>query len=654
MSLPPGFLDELRERVSLAAVVGKRVQWDLRKSNQSRGDMWAPCPFHQEKSASFHVLDKDGYYYCFGCQAKGDAITFLREQDGMGFMEAVEALASEAGMEMPARDPRAAQRQDRRAQLSEILEGAVRHFRMMLRSGAGQGARDYLASRGLSQADIDRFEIGYAPDARQGILAHLTKGGASEADVIEAGLAARPERGEAYDRFRDRIVFPIRDARGRAISLGGRAMSAEAKAKYLNGPETALFDKGRSLYNHRPAREAAAKGAQVVLAEGYMDVIALVRGGVEAACAPLGTAVTEEQLSLLWRMHPEPVVALDGDAAGLRAAMRLVQLALPLVEPGRSLHFAMLPSGQDPDDLLRDGGPEALRAALADPVPLVEMLWRRETAARDMSTPERRAALDASLRTALKAIPDRGLRRHYAEAISERRAALFGTQAQMRGEARGEARAPRGSGQRRQPARLGGPAPLTKTSALAEGGARRRRQREAMVLALAIRHPALVEEFEDALMRLSFEGEHAEILAAIVETGGERAACEARLAPGALDALMARPHLRPVSALGRDAAASGARAFLAAEIAQLSFEEMRAREIEEARSDISELPGAVVDERLRQLSAASDRVFRPAEAGADVVTAENGARIDPREKGALDALAEAIDYGRGGKRPRRR
>ena len=303
MSLPPGFLDDLRTRVSLSSVVGRKVTWDMRKSNLGKGDMWAPCPFHQEKSASFHVDDRKGFYYCFGCQAKGDAVTFIKDTENLGFMEAVAVLAAEAGMPMPERDPRAAQVADRRSQLSAVVEESFKWFRLQLRTSAAADARAYLAKRGLSEAAQDRWEIGFAPDARQALFLALKQKGIADDLIVDAGVCARPDDGRPpYDRFRGRIIFPIRDGRGRAMSLGGRAMAADAQAKYLNGPETELFDKGRNLYNQGPAREASGKGQALVVAEGYMDVIALSEAGFRAVVAPLGTAVTEDQLRLMWRI----------------------------------------------------------------------------------------------------------------------------------------------------------------------------------------------------------------------------------------------------------------------------------------------------------------------------------------------------------------
>ncbi|MCF3974437.1 DNA primase [Paracoccus salsus] len=433
MSLPPGFLDELRNRVPISRVIGRKVVWDLRKSNQARGDWWAPCPFHQEKSASFHCDDQKGFYYCFGCQAKGDALTFLREMDGLEFIEAVKLLAAEAGMQMPEPDPRARERGDRRDRLLEVTEAACRWFRLQMQTGAAAEARDYLARRGMDRDTEDRFEIGFAPDSRTALTRALREKGLDEALIVESGMSARPDGGgAAYDRFRDRIIFPIRDGQGRCIGFGGRAMAAAARAKYLNSPETPLFDKGRNLYNLGPARAAVAKGQRLVVAEGYMDVIALVRAGFEAAVAPLGTAITEDQLRLMWRVSPEPVIALDGDAAGQHAARRLIDLALPLTGPGQALRFVVLPAGQDPDDLLKSAGAGAMRALLDQARPLVDLLWSRETEGQVLDSPERKAALDRRLQQAIARIPDDLTRRHYADEIRTKRRELFGGDWQKR------------------------------------------------------------------------------------------------------------------------------------------------------------------------------------------------------------------------------
>ncbi|MEO0681904.1 MAG: DNA primase, partial [Pseudomonadota bacterium] len=514
MSLPPGFLEELRTRITLSDVVGRKVTWDRAKSNPGRQDWWAPCPFHQEKTASFHVDDRKGYYYCFGCQAKGDAITFLREQENMGFMEAVETLAGEAGMTMLARDPRAAAQAESRKGLGDVMDACVKHYRLMLRGGGGAEALRYLRGRDLDDAALERFEIGFAPDARRGLAEAMASKGVPEDELVRTGMLIRPDDGgRPYDRFRGRIMFPIRDARGRCIAFGGRAMNPDARAKYLNSPETELFDKGRSLYNHGPAREAAGKAGRLIVAEGYMDVIALVRAGFAEAAAPLGTAVTPDQLRLMWKMTDEPVIALDGDAAGLRAAYRAADLALPLLEAGKSLRFCLMPAGKDPDDLIRDAGPEAMAEALQAALPLVEMIWRKAMEERDLTSPERRAGFDKDLRATLKRIEDPSVRGHYAQAFRERREALFGG-APARGAARGPAPRPWGGARRGGPgfgARSWGfaeaPAarPETRASLLVtQSEAAEFRIRESALLWGALHLPATAERHEDALRALTF------------------------------------------------------------------------------------------------------------------------------------------------------
>ena len=405
MSLPAGFLDEIRSRVSLAQLVGRKLAWDPRKSNPGRGDWWAPCPFHQEKTASFHVDETKGYYYCFGCHAKGDAVTFLRETENLGFMEAVERLAAEAGLAMPARDPAAAAR-------AEANPGSSRRWRRQSASTARQlngaratDARAYLDRRGVGAAARERFEIGFAPDSRTALLEHLTGKGFARDKLAEAGLVGLRDGG-AYDRFRGRIVFPIRDARGRAIAFGARADPPGQEPKYLNSPETPLFDKGRTLYNVGPARAAAGKAGTVIVAEGYMDVIALAQAGIDHAVAPLGTAITEAQLAALWKLAPEPVVALDGDPAGLAAAQRLIDLALPLLAAGRSLRFALMPPGQDPDDVVRAGGAAAMRRSSPPRGRWSTCSGAARPRAQVLDSPERRAALDARLRAHLARIAD--------------------------------------------------------------------------------------------------------------------------------------------------------------------------------------------------------------------------------------------------------
>lgn len=427
MKLPPAFLDELRTRTSLSQLVGRKVAWDVKRSNPGKGDMWACCPFHQEKTASFHVAEREGFYYCFGCHAKGDAITFAMAIDNTPFLEAVESLARSAGLEMPARDPEAKKQADRLNELFDVMETACRFFRANLLVNKALPARTYLDRRGLGSDALTRFEIGAATDGWHGLFDHLRSEGVSEALIMDAGLAKRPTAGQRpHDVFRNRIMFPIRDGRGRCIAFGGRAISADEKVKYLNSAETGLFTKGRTLYNLGPAREATGRGQPLIVAEGYMDVIALVMAGFEGVVAPLGTAVTKEQLRTMWSLADEPIFALDGDTAGDRAAQRTIELALPLLAPGKSLRFATLPQGQDPDDLIRSQGPSAMHDALDGAVPVFDLIWRRETEA-VFDTPERRAALDDVLRRKIDLVRNPAVRSHYAHMIETRRRHLFGS-----------------------------------------------------------------------------------------------------------------------------------------------------------------------------------------------------------------------------------
>lgn len=655
MSLPPAFLDELRSRLSLGQVVGRKVIWDARKSNQAKGDLWAPCPFHQEKTASFHVDDKKGFYYCFGCHAKGDAISFMRETENVGFMEAIGILAREAGMPMPERDPKAQEKADRRARLAEVVEAAVRHCRLQLKTGAAAEARDYLARRKLSEAALERFEIGFAPDARQGLFQALQAKGFSAEEIVASGMCAEPEGGGApYDRFRGRIVFPIRDGRGRAISLGGRAMDPNARAKYLNGPETELFDKGRSLYNLGPAREAAGKGQPLIVAEGYMDVIALVMAGFEAAVAPLGTAITEEQLRLLWRLHPEPVVALDGDRAGLGAAMRLMELALPLIEAGQSLRFALMPAGRDPDDVLREGGAAAMQGLLDKAEPMVALLWRRETEGRAFDSPERRAALDKSLRAALGRIADRSLRAHYGEAIKQLRWELFGT---------GRRPETRPRGQNWNPHRNVPAAPLaaTRASLLAAGAeAVEESLREAVILATLIAHPSLMRDFEGPLEDLHcLDPGHEAIRHALLAHAGDgpglREAVAGEVGAEALEKLHAPGHLRIAPALRHPQNAETARLSLAEDFARLAALRGARREVAEAMDDIDGLADEGLTWRLAQAAEAAAGASRSGtEDRTEYEMAANGLRLSRAERGAFEELLARIGAapapGRGEKR----
>ena len=657
MSLPPGFLDELRSRLSLAQVVGRKVVWDARKSNQARGDMWAPCPFHQEKTASFHVDDQKGYYYCFGCHAKGDAISFVRETENVSFLEAVEILAREVGMAMPAPDPAAREKADRRGQLVEVMEQAVRFYRLQLKTGAGVAARDYLAGRGLGAEALERWEIGFAPEGWQGLWEHLRGRGVPKELILAAGLARESRKGgKPYDTFRGRIMFPIRDGRGRAIAFGGRAMDPGESAKYLNSPETLLFDKGRVLFNLASARAAAGKGAPLVVAEGYMDVIALSEAGFEAAVAPLGTAVTEAQLRLLWRIAAEPVVALDGDAAGLRAAYRLIDLALPLLEAGRSLRFALMPAGLDPDDLLRQQGRGAMQAMIAGALPMVELLWRRESEGKSFDTPERRAALDRDLRNIINKIADPSIRSHYAQALKEKRWELFRSAPGRAG--RFANTAPRAS-------RKNAPAPVlpeTRASLLAAGPeAVPEVLREAVILATLITHPALIEAHLARLERLEMSTPDHRAMLAVLLAGefaspkAARAAITAEIGPDPLEKLFALNHVRIAPPLARPEDGEAAGQCLTEELAKLEAERGARRETEEASADLPEASDEGLTWRLAQAAAARERARRGlGEDRTAFEVADSGALVDRSERERLERLLNEIEYAKSGKKGRKR
>jgi len=610
MSLPPGFLDDLRTRTSLAQVVGRKVMWDARKSNQNKGDLWAPCPFHQEKTASFHVDDRKGYYYCFGCHAKGDAVSFIRETENVGFMEAIEILAREAGMPMPERDPAAQAKTDRRAQLAEVMEAAVRFYRLQLNTGSGAAARAYVARRKLTAESQARFEVGFAPDSRTALTAHLTAQGVAQGLIVDAGLAAIPDGGGApYDRFRDRIIFPIRDARGRCIGLGGRAMAEGARAKYLNSPETELFDKGRSLYNHGPAREAAGKGVQLIVAEGYMDTITLVEAGFGATVAPLGTAITEDQLRLMWRIHPEPVIALDGDKAGVNAALRLIDLALPLVEAGQGLRFCLLPQGLDPDDLIRSQGAGAMQRVVESAEPMVALLWRRETEGRVFDSPERRAALDKVMKALVATIRDPSIRAHYEDEIKRLRWELLNarrTPTPIR-----ERRPQRGH---RWPWKDEPRPPLSTTKATllatAQSSDVEEHLREAMILAVLATHPGLILRFESQIESVAFsDGDHQRLRDALLRHAHD-ADVPARLretVPDALEKLLSSSHIQIAPPVRNAGDGELALMCLAEELAKLEARRGRQREIDDAMEDLAGLADEGLTWRLNRAAEASHR-----------------------------------------------
>ena len=620
MSLSPQFLDEIRARVPLSRIIGRKVQWDLRRSNQAKGDWWAPCPFHQEKSASFHVDDQKGFYYCFGCHAKGDILRFMQEADGMGFIEAVEVLAAEAGLQMPARDPVQAQRTDRRTKLVEVMEEAVRWFRLQLQTGMAHEARAYLDRRGLTEADRERFGIGFAPDQRQALYHALRGKGIDEALIVEAGLAAKPDDGGApFDRFRGRIIFPIRDARGRCIAFGGRAMDPNARAKYLNSPETALFDKGRNLYNLGPARTAVSKGQPLIVAEGYMDVIALVKAGFEGAVAPLGTAITESQLQLMWRVSPEPVIALDGDTAGMRAALRLIDLSLPMTGPGQALRFVILPEGQDPDDLIRKQGAPAMASALDGARPLVDLLWQRETEGKVFDSPERRAALDKSLSDAVARIADPTTRDYYTSIFKQMKWQLFSGRRDggAGGGAGGGAREPRrgagnaGGGRQRGKPVLEAPAAApTRASMLSAPQLSEKATEqmiEAMVLAICATHPALVAAVESRLERLMPEDQGRAALIHDLLAGTR--SVQGRMA---LESILSEAHVKAAPVISKPQDSDAASDILANALDRIEARRAARLEIARAEAEIEGLADEGLTWRVTQSARLRQKADHPA------------------------------------------
>ncbi|KAA0969096.1 DNA primase [Aureimonas fodinaquatilis] len=447
MRFPPHFLEEIKSRIPISDVVGRRVTWDRRKTQAGRGDFWACCPFHGEKTPSFHCEDSKGRYHCFGCGVSGDHFRFLTELDGMSFPEAVERLASEAGVPMPERDLQAEKREEARGTILDALAAAGQFFRQSLQESEGAKARAYLRDRGLSSAVQAEFGIGYAPDSRARLKEFLVGRGIGKAEIEAAGLVVHgPDIPVSYDRFRERIMFPISDTREKIIAFGGRALSPGVPAKYLNSPETDVFHKGSTLYNIARARRAAREAGTLVVVEGYVDVIALHQAGIAHAVAPLGTALTDRQLDLLWRSVAEPVLCFDGDAAGIKAAQRAADVALTLLKPGRSLRFALLPEGKDPDDLVREGGAGAFGEILQSARPLADMIWARETAGGVFDTPERRAELETRIKALTRQIADESVRRHYQQDMQERLSAFFkpGISSGQRHERRGS----RGGGAR--------------------------------------------------------------------------------------------------------------------------------------------------------------------------------------------------------------
>ncbi|MGB8816308.1 MAG: DNA primase [Rhizobiaceae bacterium] len=518
MRFPTSFLDDIRDRVPISTIVGRRVAFDRKKSNPGRGDMWACCPFHGEKSPSFHCEDRKGRYHCFGCGVSGDHFRFLTELEGLSFPEAVETVAGIAGVPMPARDPEMEKREREQASLFDVMEMATAYFQEQLQTGGGSKARAYLRERGLSPATQQTFRLGYSTDSRNALKEYLAGKGIAKDQIEACGLVVFGEDiPVSYDRFRDRIMFPIPDSKGRVIAFGGRAMGKDVPAKYLNSPDTELFHKGQVLFNFAKARKPAQDKGSVIAVEGYMDVIALAQAGFANAVAPLGTALTERQAELLWKMTSEPVLCFDGDQAGIKAAWRAADLILPLVKPGKTMRFALLPDGKDPDDLIKADGPDAFQGVLNESRSLIEIIWARETAGAVFDTPERRAELEQRLREITNRIQDESVRRHYSQDMRERMNAYFGQAKRSQG---GQPRERGGEGQRQDRTAPKGRLAVSDSlarSALVRGIKAQPSLREAAILLTCVYHPTLVEEefagFESlSLANAELKALHAAIL----------------------------------------------------------------------------------------------------------------------------------------------
>ena len=640
MSLPNGFLDELRSRICLSDVVGRKVQWDLRKSNQARGDMWAPCPFHQEKTASFHVDDNKGFYYCFGCQAKGDAIGFIKETENVNFIEAVEILASEVGLQMPEFDPKSKEKADRNKILLEIMEQSVNFFRLTLNSNQGKHALEYLKKRGLSSDAIERFEIGFAPADQTTLTQKLKDKGYDLDAIIETGMSVKSdESNRLYDRFRGRIMFPIRDGRGRCIAFGGRSLDPAARAKYLNSPETPLFDKGSNLYNLVSARSAVGRGEPLIVAEGYMDVIALDSGNFNGAIAPLGTAITEKQLQLMWRISPEPIIALDGDKAGLRAAYRLIDLSLPLLRTGKALRFSIMPEGKDPDDLIRNEGASVFKNLIDEAVPMVDLIWKRETEGKSFDSPERRAGLDKSLSDVIALIKDKNLKNHYRDALFQARRQFFGRQNAGTTEFKNNSRLM--------------PQSDTKSSFLVAADEKTvsAQIRESTVIAVLMNFPELIEIFYDELIMIDLaspdcdlilkelvkldNGTKAEIKNELMEKiGGEK-----------VEKLLSLSHLRVLPCLRIKGTIEMGQQTLREELAKLNSERGLSVEVDEINNTPPEEWHERDFSRLGMANNAKQRtVSSVQEDTINYEQAQNGLNINREERLKLDEIRKTISF----------
>jgi DNA primase len=613
MTLSPAFLDELRARTLLSSVIAPSV-----KLTKAGREFKACCPFHNEKTPSFYVNDEKGFYHCFGCGVHGDAIRFLTDARGLPFMDAVKELAGKAGLDVPAPDPRAREKAERSAGLLDVMEAAQRWFAEQMDGPEGSSARDYLKQRGISEATKKRFGFGFAPDSRGKLKTALNSFGADK--LVEAGLLISPDDGkEPYDRFRRRLTFPIRDQRGRVIAFSARILG-DGEPKYLNSPDTPLFDKGRTLFNIDLAAPISRKAGRILVVEGQMDVIALDQAGIGETVAPLGTAVTEHQLERLWRLDPTPILCFDGDSAGQKAAIRAALRALPHLSPERTLRFVAIPQGQDPDDLVRSGGRAVMEALLESPEPLVDRLWRHESEASALTTPEERAGLKQRLLAHASAIGDRSLSQLYRDDWLQRFDALVRPQ-----------RDARSLFPRRQWVKKAGrfvpPEPPTSAAARAIGAGGIDRQTGRAILSGLAHHPEAIAGHMEALATLPFTEQRAsqlrdlmldaamsgqaldrEQLATILRTAGAEPILEEVRRGGGMGFTFNRPDSDPSRAV-RD---------LGIAIETLSAQREIAAALADATERLKRGDEAAFDEQLRLHAAQNETTERLAKlAGSD-------------------------------------
>jgi DNA primase len=608
------FLEEIKSRVRLSDVIGKTVK--LKRQGREYAGL---SPFTKEKTPSFFVNDDKGFWHDFSSGKHGDLIGFFQETQRLSFPEAVERLAAEAGVPMPAEDAHAAEVEKQRQGLQDWLETAAKYFEASLRRPVGREARAYLEKRGLPEDQWARFRLGFAPADRNALKEALVQRGAKPSELVEAGVLISPEGGgQPYDRFRDRIIFPIADQRGRVVSFGGRAMNPDDRAKYLNGPESPLFTKSRLVYGIQEARRLLSLGdseTALVVVEGYMDVIACQRSGV-AAVAPMGTALTEDQMELLWRLHPEPTLCFDGDKAGLRAAHRAIDRALPRLKAGRSFRFALLSAGKDPDDILRDRGALVLKEQLAQTKPFAEVLFLRERDAEPLDTPERKAGLKGRLRTAAAAIQDKDLADQYRSDLLRRFDALDPRPAQFSGALQNP----------RAPWRRGGvvmpQAPTAEGRAAAATLSRSLNPLAAAVAQGALQDPARLDDHLEALQEHGFGD--------VALDGLAKEIIRLRLTADALDSEGLSRHLAHtgLGALVREvekAALKSGAPFLAQEMTLADARALWSQAFE-ALARVAALEGALASGKTEDLLGSDPEAFR-------------------RLKGERDALKRAIKSG---------